>query len=87
MELHEVGQLPLSPMACGIHDPDVNELLPSSARNSTVNEREREMSVKSICQRQNMPQISLIKINFKQTCKHVTLAQKNGANLPLQRCP
>lgn len=63
-------------MACDIRVQDVNGLLPSNARSNT----EEEIVIFNVLK-------GKLKEKYKLTCKQVTLAQKNGANFPLQRCP
>ena len=74
MELRVDDQLLLLPMACDTRVQDVNGLLPSNVRSNTEKKWRHFKDFQG-------------GINAQFTCKHVTLAQKNGANFPLQRCP
>lgn len=83
---HVDDQHPPSPTACGIHDPVSSELLSSNAHNNTNKQNEDEHRL--IFRILALVHIYSVKCPILViTCKHVTFAQKNGANLPPQRDP
>lgn len=78
MAPHVVDQHPLLQVVYGILGPVLNGLLSSSAHSNTSKRKKEFIWSKDPLN---------IKDNFIITCKHVTFAQKNGANLPPHRDP